>query len=175
MRGETRTGLQTLAGDAPVKWRWLLFDYVDPQLSLTREERRRVRRRAWKAQRRVVPPAIPGRSSLLTRLAGGRAVGWVDLVSALIPAAVMLLVLLPTFLAARLPPWSIFPTLFVQVTVSWILMALLGRLSWKPRVNAALRELGYDVCRRCGYWLRGLSETVERCPECGHERRSDER
>ena len=37
------------------------------------------------------------------------------------------------------------------------------------------RELGYDVCRRCGYWLRGLSDTVERCPECGHERRSDER
>ncbi len=153
-----------------VKWRWLLFDYVDPQLSLTREERRRVRRRAWKAQRRVVPPAIPGRSSLLRRLTGGRAVGWVDLVSALIPAAVMLLVLLPTFLSARLPRWSIFPTLFVQVTVSWILMALLGRLSWKPRVNTALRDLGYNVCRRCGYWLRGLSDTVERCPECGHDR-----
>ena len=141
-----------------VKWRWLLFDYVDPQLSLTREERRRVRRRAWEG----------------TRLTGARP-RWVDVVSALIPPAVMVLVLLPTFLSARLPPWSIFPTLFVQVTVSWILMALLGRLSWKPRVNAAIGELGYDVCRRCGYWLRGLSDTVERCPECGHERRSDER
>lgn len=159
-----------------MKWRWLLFDYVDPQLSLTREERRRVRRQAWKARNvRVLGPAIPGRSSLLTRLTGGRPVRWVDVVSALIPPAVMLLVLLPTFLSARLPRWSIFPMLFVQATVSWILMALLGRLSWKPRVNAALRELGYDVCRRCGYWLRGLSETVERCPECGHERRSDER
>ncbi len=156
-----------------MKWRWLLFDYVDPQLSLTREERRRVRRRAWKDRNvRVVPPVIPGQSSLLTRLTGtgGRPVRWVDVVGLMIPAAAMLLVLLPMFLFARLLSWSIFPMLVVQATVSWILFALLGRIAWKPRVNGALRELGYDVCRRCGYWLRGLSDTVERCPECGHHR-----
>ncbi len=158
MRDEAGADGQPLAGDLAVKWRWLLFDYVDPQLSLTREERGQVRQRAWKG----------------TQLTSARP-RWVDVVGAMIPAPVMLLVLLPAFLSARFPPWSIFPTLFVQVTVSWILTALLGRLSWKPRVNAALRELGYDVCRRCGYWLRGLSETVERCPECGHDRRSDER
>ncbi len=158
MRDEAGADGQPLVGHLAVKWRWLLFDYVDPQLSLTREERGQVRQRAWKG----------------TQLTSARP-RWVDVVGAMIPAPVMLLVLLPAFLSARFPPWSIFPTLFVQVTVSWILTALLGRLSWKPRVNAALRELGYDVCRRCGYWLRGLSDTVDRCPECGHDRRSDER
>ncbi len=56
------------------------------------------------------------------------------------------------------------------MTASWILLALVGRFSWKPRVYIALRQLGYDVCRRCGYWLRGLSDAEDRCPECGHTR-----
>jgi len=34
----------------------------------------------------------------------------------------------------------------------------------------ALREAGYDVCLRCGYWLRGLPDDIKRCPECGTAR-----
>ncbi len=135
-----------------MKWRWLLFDYVDPQMSLNREDRRRVRRRAWKARNVRVK------------------LRWVDLASGMIGPAMMVVVLLPMFLLARFTWWWIFPTLLVQLSVSWILIALLGRIQWKPRVNNALRELGYEVCRRCGYWLRDLSDTVQRCPECGHTR-----
>ena len=149
-----------------MKWRWLFFDYVDPQLNLSREERRRVRRLAWKTRNlREVPAPRLGRRSLLMRLTGGRPFRWVDLMSALVPSTAMLLVLLPRFLPMHFTV-SIIPTLVVQMTVTWILIALLGRISWKPKVNSALRQLGYDVCRRCGYWLRGLSDAVDRCPEC---------
>jgi len=135
-----------------VKWRWLLFDYVDPQLNLSREERRRVRRRAWTV-RKV-------RSTFR----------WIDLVGGMIGPVVMVLVLLPMFLSARFTWWWLFPMFFVQLSVGWILLALVARIQLKPRVNSALRELGYEVCHRCGYWLRDLVDTVDRCPECGHTR-----
>lgn len=44
MRDEARADSQALVGDAAVKWRWLLLDYVDPELNLSRAERRKVRR-----------------------------------------------------------------------------------------------------------------------------------
>ena len=75
-----------------MKWRWLFFDYVDPQLNLSREERRAVRRLVGNARNLRQTPA----------LASGRRFRWVDLVLA--------------------------------------------------------------------YWLRGLSDAADRCPECGHER-----
>ena len=154
-----------------MKWRWLFFDYVDRELNLSREERRRVRRLAWKARdlRELQAPRL-GRSSVLMRLTGGRPFRWVDLMIALVPPTAMLLVLLPVFFSMHFTVWSLIPTLVVQMTVTWILIALLGRISWKPRVNSALRQLGYDVCRRCGYWLRGLSDAEDCCPECGHAR-----
>jgi hypothetical protein len=34
----------------------------------------------------------------------------------------------------------------------------------------ALREIGRDVCVNCGYWLRGLDDETQRCPECGAAR-----
>jgi rubrerythrin len=33
-----------------------------------------------------------------------------------------------------------------------------------------IRLEGFDVCTRCGYWLRGLGDDVRQCPECGAER-----
>jgi ssDNA-binding Zn-finger/Zn-ribbon topoisomerase 1 len=29
---------------------------------------------------------------------------------------------------------------------------------------------GYDVCVKCGYWLKVLGEAIKRCPECGMAR-----
>ena len=132
-----------------MKWRWLFLDYVDPQLSLSREARREVRRRA-RAVRRSLRP--------------------IDVLGALIPGLVMGVVLVPWFIFLPRSPWFVLLLAFVQLTVSWVLVTLVGRIAWKPRVNAALRELGYDVCSRCGYWLRGLNDDVGHCPECGSER-----
>ena len=55
----------------------------------------------------------------------------------------------------------------VSFVVMWIGMAYLGKWIWRPHVNQALREMGYDVCGWCGYWLRGLSSSIIKCPECG--------
>jgi hypothetical protein len=48
--------------------------------------------------------------------------------------------------------------------------AVLQRLRFAPCVYRALRGHGYDVCTRCGYWLRGLGDDISRCPECGTPR-----
>lgn len=37
-------------------------------------------------------------------------------------------------------------------------------------MRRALGEMGYEVCLSCGYWLRGLDEDIDRCPECGRQR-----
>ncbi len=132
-----------------MKWRWLFLDYVDPQLSLSREARREVRRRA-RAVRRSPRP--------------------IDVLGALIPALVMAVMMVPWFLFLPRSPWFVLLLVSVQLPVSWVLVTLVGRIAWKPRVNAALRELGYDVCSCCGYWLRGLKDEVGHCPECGSER-----
>ena len=151
-----------------MKWRWLLLDYVDPQLKLSRTERRRVRSMVWKARKlpemRSLPP---GRRLLFTE---GKSFRWSDLVIAMIPPAVSLVVVLPLVFWTPSTGWSIVPKIILQLTVTWILVALVGRFAWKPRVHIALRKLGYDVCRRCGYWLRGLKDAEDRCPECGHAR-----
>ena len=151
-----------------MKWRWLVFDYVDPQLNLSRAERRRVRRIVWNARNMPELRSLqPGRRLWFTK---GTTFRWADLMIALIPAAVSMVIILPLFFWKPGPGWSIFPTILLQMTASWILLALVGRFGWKPRVHIALGQLGYDVCRRCGYWLRGLSDAEDRCPECGHAR-----
>ncbi len=132
-----------------MKWRWLFLDYVDPQLSLSREARREVRRRA-RAVRQSPRP--------------------IDVLGALIPGLAMVVVLVPWFIFLPRSPWFILLLVSVQLPVTWVLATLVGRIAWKPRVNAALRELGYDVCSRCSYWLRGLNDDVGHCPECGSER-----
>ena len=132
-----------------MKWRWLFLDYVDPELSLSREARREVRRRA-RAVRHSLRP--------------------IDVLGALIPALAMGIALLPWFVFSPRSPWFVLLLVSVQLPVTWVLITLVGRIAWKPRVYAALRELGYDVCSRCGYWLRGLNDDVGHCPECGSER-----
>ena len=38
------------------------------------------------------------------------------------------------------------------------------------RTYEILRQSGYDICTRCGYWLKGLDDATDRCPECGTKR-----
>ena len=62
------------------------------------------------------------------------------------------------------------PMLLGQAVLTWLAMALLCRWTWRPAVLMVLRQHGHEVCFGCGYWLRGLDETTEVCPECGRER-----
>lgn len=148
--------------------RWLVFDYVDPALELSAEQRQRVRLRGL-----FNPPMIgdPG-----FRPPKSARVSWLALlVATLTPAAGMMLGFGAFFLFFKGSNlWGI-PVMFaVQIISTWLLLALVGKYTWKPLVCAELREMGYDVCPRCGYWLRGLNDDVQQCPECGEARLQEE-
>ena len=48
---------------------------------------------------------------------------------------------------------------------------LCARWAQRPAVRDLLRARGRDICTRCGYSLRGLDGTIDRCPECGAKRK----
>ena len=141
-----------------MNFRWLIFDYVDPALELTKEQRRRVRIRG------LLNPPILGSVNLAS-------VSWFAiLLAALAPATGMLLGFGVFFVFFR-DSWLGIPLMFaVQIASTWLLLAFIGKYTWRPLVCAELRVMGFDVCEKCGYWLRGLGEDVQQCPECGAER-----
>ena len=51
-----------------------------------------------------------------------------------------------------------------MVTTLWVWRNIYG-----PHLRRAMRDVGWVVCIKCGYSLRGL-EDVKRCPECGAQR-----
>ncbi|MDY7110095.1 MAG: hypothetical protein SYC29_15800 [Planctomycetota bacterium] len=77
--------------------------------------------------------------------------------------------------------WLLFPGLWYEeltpiVVVFWFVLGgylglayVMGRFA-APACWRALRERGFEVCLNCGYWLRGLPEDEDRCPECGAKR-----
>ncbi len=137
--------------------RWLVFDYVDPELTLSRDERRAVRRAAR-------------RSVTLTR-------------RSLLICVFIILPLLAFYIWGVVhyggryltDVWPVANT-FIRVALVyaalWTVAAWLGRTMYRPFVLRAVRERGYDVCLHCGYWLRGLEddEKSSHCPECGARR-----
>lgn len=134
---------------------WIYLGFLDAQLPLSQEERRDVGRRAYlhaRSDRRfmlklalatlVLPAAVAGLGYILvTWLEGFFPIRFAAPIGVLGACAICI------FLFARLV-WA-----------------------WKTRfMRMAIRDLGYDVCARCGYWLRELGEDVKRCPECGAAR-----
>lgn len=148
--------------------RWLWFDYVDPQLNLTREQRREVRGMALN-----IMHGAPSAAAEVRRLRKQHRGIWAALLMPLVPAAVMgLVMVLRDLIPTNLGNVGLAAGLLVQLAISYLVIAALGRIAWKPAVTIALRRLGYDVCINCGYLLRGLPATVTHCPECGTRRDS---
>lgn len=59
------------------------------------------------------------------------------------------------------------------VGVALVVTGVCSRLHWRSQrrqLRAAMRRHGFDLCLRCGYWLKGLSRDQTRCPECGAPR-----
>ncbi len=119
--------------------RWLWFDYVPEDISLTKAQRRRVNRRTWSAVRR----------KWFIVLIGG-----------------LLCTLLATLLFLYSTPRSLhYLSLFPLVLVIELGLVTAGWVFARPEVFRALREVGVKVCPKCGYDLRGQSG--DSCPECG--------
>jgi len=136
--------------------RWLLFDYVDPELPITAQERKLVRKRSMNKAGGMTP--APGVSR------------GVMIVAALVPATCMLISMGIFMTYFRGSYIGIAIALAIQIALSWLFLAYLGRFTWRPLVCAELRRMGHDVCLHCGYWLRGLNDDVKQCPECGAQR-----
>ena len=129
--------------------RWLIFRYVPPDIKLTPQQRRDFRSKAkgayvpfsWKAELLGFLISLP------------LILGWITFLS-LITLAIPL-------------DGAVFP---LTVAGIWVILAGLRWLFARRATFAALREMGYDVCLKCGYWLRSLGDEVKRCPECGWRR-----
>ncbi len=119
--------------------RWLWFDYVPKGITLTKEQRRLVKKRTGKQAQRFLTLAI------VPMFVGTFAIQWFD---------------------ARYLKWA-YPYLSGLATgvVIFASYAAIGWVFARPTVFRALREAFVNVCPKCGYDLRGQSE--DRCPECG--------
>jgi hypothetical protein len=147
-----------IGGRSGMSWVWP--EYVSRDLSLTSQERKAIHRDAWKLWRAnkwnialyLTLPAFYLLTVLCASDVGGR-------VATLIGAGGLIHKL---FRAAA--PVALFVICFV------VGGAVLQRTRFASCVYRATRQQGYDVCAKCGYWLKGLSDDINRCPECGMAR-----
>ncbi len=137
-----------------MKLRWLLFDYADPELPLSFWKRQKA---AW---RRVPLQTLP--SSMRREMRRGRII---CIFGVVLPGSVYNSVL-DLFSSGV----GLFVPLLLFVPIVWIWGCLLYGLFSRPEHYYRIRLEGFDICVKCGYWLRGLGEDVSNCPECGAKR-----
>ena len=136
--------------------RWLWFDHFPPELDLTREQRRLASIRA--SQHRKQEPNYRGAQRRYTLyffviFAVGFVAYWLWIDK-----------LIQTRRMNFLTPSVVF------MVMTYGIMAFGMHRTRTPFIRRALRDMGYDICENCGYWLRGLGEDAKQCPECGANR-----
>ncbi len=134
--------------------RWLLFDYADPDLPLSFWKRAKL---AW---RRVPLRTLP--SSMRRGMRRGRIIGIFGL---MIPVVVF-----NSGLDLFSSGVGLFVALLLFAPTLWIWGCLLYGLFSRPEHYHRIRLEGFDICVKCGYWLRGLGDEITNCPECGTKR-----
>jgi hypothetical protein len=131
-------------------WRWLIGDFGDSHVVLSREQRREAHRRTtnalgwrlWAMSAVIgVPPVL-----LLMLVHGGT--GWVAGVTGW--SVMRVHTTLSAVVCVLTWPWS-----------AWVY----GHLYRRP-YRRTLRRMGVRLCVGCGYSLERLDAGV-RCPECG--------
>lgn len=138
----------------------LFGSYIDPAIPLKPHQAKAFNHRAWKRWQRSPANTIALCIAILTPIVLNDAL--VELIAhfAQVPKLVNHII------------WFLLmiPYLFA---VTWVFR----RFRYAPCVYAELHEVGFDVCLKCGYWLRDLDESIMRCPECGQIRadRSEEK
>lgn len=73
------------------------------------------------------------------------------------------------YLSSFSTPWWLLASL-PAAAVPPIIVFIIMRHRLKKHLLQALRHHGYELCPKCGYWLRGLDGRVKNCPECGAKR-----
>ena len=139
--------------------RWLLFDYADPALQLSFRKRMKIQ---W---RRVPFKEMP-RSMVRKRLLCA-AVAALPMIAALILKQYLIIQLIVN---NQMSMWLFSAMSAGFILMSWIWISIVSGLFLRPECYYRMRLEGYDVCLGCGYWLRGLDESIKKCPECGSQR-----
>jgi RNA polymerase subunit RPABC4/transcription elongation factor Spt4 len=131
--------------------RWLWFDDIPPELNLTKKQRRLLRKR-------IRLHYSPARSRIFVTflIVGAGYFG------ARLFVDYMIIPLLSPKVA------SVFETVEILLLpwAMWIVVAIMLRKPAAVAARAALVDIGYRLCRRCGYWLRA-HDCAATCPECG--------
>lgn len=98
----------------------------------------------------------------LIALVFGLAIGW------------LLGSVLDAWLPSDVVGWRrLLPVLAIAIPVMllvWLAFAMMNRLLLERHMRSAMRDIGYELCPTCGYWLRGLDPATTQCPECGAAR-----
>lgn len=139
---------------------WVWPDYINPQLPLSKQQRKAIHRNAWRLwwadKWNIAIYLLLPVSYLLLVFVASDVGGWVA-----------------TFLGASGLIYKLFRALAPAILFLGCFVlggAVLQRYRFAPCVYRAIREHGHDVCLKCGYWLRGLPDDGGQCPECGAER-----
>lgn len=129
---------------------WTPAPLIDPQLSLSRRERRAVYTGAW--TRWLAKPTN-------TLVYTGGLIG-----------ALFVYLFVPDIIEPYLGGhrwWFSLVWLGVYAVGIYALFLVFHRFGFGPCVYAELRAQGHDVCPKCGYLLSGLDAPDPTCPECG--------
>ncbi|MCH8824643.1 MAG: hypothetical protein IH984_14180 [Planctomycetes bacterium] len=137
--------------------RWLLFDYADPALPLSFWKRQKITWRPipiWK-----MPKSL--RRGRILCIAFG--IAPFAIATPFMPFLFNQLIRL-----SHNVTW--YPLVVLYIAVVWSWGCFIYGLTSRTEHYYRIRLEGYDVCLGCGYWLRGLDETIRACPECGTDR-----
>ena len=141
------------ARSGKMNWRWLIFDYADPELPIS----------LW-GRLRISFKMIP-----IWRLPRSVRRGRYIFALAMVPFGLM--PMLPFLIARPGIPTGLL--MYLPVPFAFLVWAggcFLYGLTCRREYMHRLRVSGFEVCLQCGYWLRGLGDDVKRCPECGAAR-----
>jgi hypothetical protein len=127
--------------------------YIDPTLPLKLNERRLLHKAAWKKWYQNKANCTLYGVGLAT--------------------SITIFIFLPDIIEGLvgLTHWSVTVTAFTIYLAMLVgLYLIMPHFRFAPCVYAELRKQGFDVCLKCGYWLKDLDNTIKNCPECGNQR-----
>ena len=157
MRRQSRTADNSiqLSPAATMSQYWIQLGLIDANLPLTADQRRQIARDAYRRAWRDWGFRLKMIGACLALPVAVAACGYI------------IISWLATFASIKIA------APIGMLSAGALCIFVFGRLIWRLQRRAfrlALRDLGYDICINCGYWLRDLHADTATCPECGAER-----
>ncbi len=134
---------------------FLIPNYINRDLPLTRQQRETIRKEAWKLWMKDWRNVLVYLAVITVVFGGALLLGWfMGRAGWVLPAGTLLLILV------------------LYTALAFFANSLFYRFRFAPLVRRVIQRYGYETCNKCGHWMRGLTTDAERCPECGAPRES---